>query len=314
MTPEFKKIYSIANGLANLVRTEKGNALISINKMIEFFKKDHFSELLLSKTINTPEKLKAVLITYFILNRTSVSKEELERVVSDLYMTEIDLYEDKENIEEECSECEGSGNEECYRCEGTGKDDCNTCDGHGLIDCDTCDGTGTDDCFYCDGKGSETEEDDEGDEIDVECVHCDGEGTQGCKDCGGEGNFECPICEGNGNDDCDHCDGYGNNSCGECDGSGNVRTTNERYNVRRSYVLTLGDEFSKYEDVYLPVDEFNEIESDDELIPFNFEIYVRYYDDDGEYEDRRKIVGMDDDFVEVVSCVKLENFTYNIGF
>jgi hypothetical protein len=27
-----------------------------------------------------------------------------------------------------------------------------------------------------------------------------------------------------------------------------------------------------------------------------------------------KIVGIDDDFVEVVSCVKLENFTYNIGF
>jgi hypothetical protein len=319
MSPEFKKIYSIANSLANLVKTEHGNSFIGISKIKKVIKDDHFAELLLSKTNGIPEKIKVLIATYFIINRQS-QLPALEGVLLNLYVATIDLYEDTQYIEHECDVCYGSGDEECERCEGSGREDCDTCDSDGTIDCDTCDGKGTEECRYCDGKGTETdtEEDDEGNDVDVEvdCSSCDGEGTESCRDCGGQGNFECPTCDGSGYHTCDNCEGYGSYSCSNCGGSGTDETSDLKYNIKRSYVVMLGDYFKKYYMEYMSVDTFNEIEENDELIPFNLELFYRYYEDeDVEVEDRRESAdGMEDDFVHVIDFKKLENFIDNVGF
>ena len=309
MTPEYKKIYSIANSLANLVRDEK-DSFVSITKIIKVIKNDHLAELLLSKTTGVSEKIKVLIATYFILNRQN-QLPALEGILMNLYIAIIDLYEDTFYIQEDCDECGGSGEEDCYRCQGSGKEDCRTCDGTGSIECDSCGGDGTEDCRYCDGKGSETEEDDEGEEIEVECVHCEGEGTENCRECGGNGSFECPSCEGGGEEECGHCEGYGTFGCDQCQ-DGIVETDKLKYNIRRSYVAMLGDDFKKYDGEFIEVDTFNEIE---ENLPLAFEITYKYFpDEDVEVDDRRESNGMEDNFVEIVDFVKLENFTNNIGF
>ena len=281
MSPEFKKIYSIANNIANLVITEHGDNFVGISKITSIIKNDHLAQLLLSKVNSNSEKVKIVIATYFILNRKS-QLPALEAFLMNLYVATIDLYEDTQYIEVECDECYGSGDEECSRCEGTGREDCDTCDSDGTIDCDT----------------------------------CDGEGTDRCGDCGGSGNFECPTCEGSGYHTCESCDGYGSYTCGYCGGNGQRETSDLKYNIRRSYVAMLGDYFKQYDGEYITVEKFNEIEYDENLVPFNFELFAKYYEDeDIEVEDRRKSVGgMDDDFVEIVDFVKIDNFNTNIGF
>lgn len=318
MSPEFKRIYSIASSVANLVRTEYGNSFIGITKIKKVITNDHFAELLLSKTTNISEKIKVLISTYFILNRQS-QLPDLEGILANLYVATIDLYKDTQYIEVECDECYGSGDEECSRCEGTGRDDCDTCDSDGTIDCDTCDGKGTEECRYCDGSGTETdtEEDDEGNDVDVQspCSSCDGEGTGRCEDCGGGGNFECPTCEGSGYHTCGECDGFGSYSCSYCNGNGQIETDHLKYNIRRSQVVMLGDYFEKYEGEYMTVESFNEIEQNEKLVPLNFEIQVQYYEDENiSIEDRRETSRMEDDFVEVFDFVKLENFRGNVGF
>jgi hypothetical protein len=319
MSLEFKKIYSIANNIANLVITEHGDNFVGISKITSIIKNDHLAQLLLSKVNSNSEKVKIVIATYFILNRKS-QLPGLEAFLMNLYVATIDLYEDTQYIEVECDECYGSGDEECNRCEGTGREDCDTCDSDGTIDCDTCDGEGTEECRYCDGSGTETdtEEDDEGNDVDVEvpCTSCDGEGTDRCGDCGGSGDFECPTCEGSGYHTCESCDGYGSYTCGYCGGNGQRETSDLKYNVRRSYVAMLGDYFKQYDGKYMTVEKFNEIEYDENLVPLNFELFAKYYEDeDIEVEDRRESAGgMDDDFVEIVDFVKIDNFDTNIGF
>ena len=161
MTPEFKNIYSIANNLANLVINEKGTRFTNIDTLKKIFKEDHLAQLLLSKVRDTPEKIKVLITTYFILNRSSVNQSDLEAFLLNLYVTVIDLYEDKQLIEYDCGECGGDGETLCDRCDGTGREDCDRCDGHQRVECMT-----------CDGEGTEMEEDDEGDEVEVECSNC----------------------------------------------------------------------------------------------------------------------------------------------
>jgi hypothetical protein len=319
MSPEFKKIYSIANGLANLCKTEYGDSFIGITKIKKVIQKDHFAELLMSKVTTIPEKIKVFVAVYFILNRQS-QLPALEAFLINLYVTTIDLYEDTQYIEVECDECDGSGDEHCSSCDGDGRKECDTCDGDGNIECETCDGEGTEECTYCDGKGTDTdtEEDDEGNdvEVEVECSSCDGRGTEYCRDCGGGGNFECPTCDGSGNFECEDCGGYGSHTCGYCDGNGQRESSDLKYIIRRSYVVMFGDYFKKYDTQYISVETFNEIEQNDKLVPFNLELGYKYYEDeDVEVEDRRESVGgMEDDFVEIVDFVKLENFNANVGF
>ena len=294
MTPEFKKIYSIANNLANLVINEKGTRFTNIDTLKRIFKEDHLAQLLLSKVRDTPEKIKVLITTYFILNRSSVNQNDLESFLLNLYVTVIDLYEDKQPIEYDCGECGGDANTTCERCDGTGREDCGGCDGHQRVECVT-----------CDGEGTEMEEDDEGDEIEVDC-----------SDCGGSGDNECSRCDGNGYESCDYCEGYGEYQCGYCDGGGSVDSGEERYNIRRSFNVMIGDEFSKHEGKFLSVEDLNELEQNEELVPFNFEIYVNYFVDDDfiTIEQRKDVVGMVDDFAEIIDVTKLESFSRRIDF
>ena len=294
MTPEFKKLYSISNNLANLVINEKGNRFTNIDTLKKIFKEDHLAQLLLSKVKYIPEKIKVLIITYFILNRPSVNQNDLEAFLLNLYVTVIDLYEDKLPIEYDCEHCGGDGQITCDRCDGMGREECSYCDGDKRVECNS-----------CGGSGVEADVDDEGNEIDVDCSDCDGRGDD-----------ECYVCEGGGYESCDYCEGYGEYSCGECDGGGSVDSGEERYNIRRSFNVMLGDEFSEYEGKFLSVEELNELEQNEELVPFNFEIYVNYFEDDGyrTIEQRMDSVGMMDDFAEIVDFEKLENFTRNIGF
>lgn len=294
MTPEFKKIYSIANNLANLVINEKGTRFTNIDTLRKIFKEDHLAQLLLSKVRDTPEKIKVLITTYFILNRPSVNQNDLESFLLNLYVTVIDLYEDKHVIEYDCGECGGDATTACERCEGTGREDCGGCDGHQRVECVT-----------CDGEGTEMEEDDEGDEVEVECSNC-----------GGRGDEECSRCDGNGYESCDYCEGYGEYDCGYCDGGGSVDSGEERYNIRRSFNVMIGDEFSEYEGKFLSVEELNELEQNEELVPFNFEIYVNYFVDDDfiTIEQRKEGFGMVDDFAEIIDVTKLESFSRRIDF
>jgi hypothetical protein len=79
--------------------------------------------------------------------------------------------------------------------------------------------------------------------------------------------------------------------------------------------VTLGDGFLKYEGEFISLEHYNSIEEDDELIPFNIEVYTNYFNDnDVTVEERRESVDMEDDFVEVGECTKLENFSGRIDF
>ena len=295
MTPQFKNIYSIASNLANLVISEKGSGhYISIDGIKKILKEDHLAHLLLSKVKTTSEKIKVLITTFFILNRKSFDENTLEAFSSNLYVAVIDLYESKEMITHECQDCYGSGQNECHECDGHGKVECSGCDGNKHVDCD-----------LCDGEGVETEEDDEGNDIEVNCSNCNGSGQEDCRECGADGEHTCGYCEG-----------YGEYTCQECDGEGNIDSNDEKYNIRRSFNLMLGDYFLKYDGEHFLVEDFNEIEQNEELIPFNFEIYVNYYvdDDDVTDQERRLSVRMADDFVEVVDIIKLESFDRRIDF
>ena len=295
MTLQFKNIYSIASNLANLVISEKGSGYyISIDGIKKILKEDHLAHLLLSKVKTTSEKIKVLITTFFILNRKSFDENTLEAFSSNLYVAVIDLYESKEMITHECQDCYGSGQNECHECDGHGKVECSGCDGNKHVDCD-----------LCDGEGVETEEDDEGNDIEVNCSNCNGSGQEDCRECGADGEHTCG-----------YCDGYGEYTCQECDGEGNIDSNDEKYNIRRSFNVMLGDYFLKYDGEYFLVEDFNEIEQNEELIPFNFEIYVNYYvdDDDVTDQERRLSVRMADDFVEVVDVIKLESFDRRIDF
>jgi hypothetical protein len=75
----------------------------------------------------------------------------------------------------------------------------------------------------------------------------------------------------------------------------------------------IGDGFSQYEGKYFSVEDFNEIESNEEIVPFNLEIHVRYIEDDEmTMEDRRDSVGMEDNFVEVTEVIKLDALVFKI--
>ena len=98
MSPEFKKIYSIANNIANLVITEHGDNFVGISKITSIIKNDHLAQLLLSKVNSNSEKVKIVIATYFILNRKSqyainiaIINEHWERTQKIFYFIQIEI-------------------------------------------------------------------------------------------------------------------------------------------------------------------------------------------------------------------------------
>lgn len=310
------QLYSVAHSLAKLVKDEYGeNKFIGFSKIIKLCKTDHFGELILSKTTNTPEKIKVIFMTYLIITG-GYKKETIIGLSSNLYLYVIDFYDDTEVMMGECQRCEGSGEENCDNCDGTGNLDCKYCDGDGEIECTDCWGEGTKECRSCDGKGTETEEDDEGEEVEVECSSCDGSGNEDCRGCLGTGSFDCDECSGSGNNNCEECGGHGVQTCEYCGGDGEQETGEEKYSIMRTYYVTLGNKLSEYMGDTMLLSDFEQIDGDDKKVPYSFTVSRRYFPDDDNTtkEDRQESVDLDDNFVEFIESYKLENYPNNINF
>jgi hypothetical protein len=319
MSLDPNKLYGIAQSLAEVAKDEYGeNGFIGFSKILKVCKSNHFAELLLSRVSTPTDKVKLVFITNLIITGR-YKKETILGLSRNLYLYVIDFYDNSEEIKQECSNCEGSGDEECSRCDGTGNEDCRYCDGEGTEECYECSGEGTEECRYCDGKGTETEteEDDEGDEVEVEveCTGCSGSGTEDCRNCGGQGDFECSECEGSGHKNCEDCGGYGSHTCGYCDGSGEEDSGEYKYYITRMTYITLGNKLSEFEDQPMLLSDFEEIDGDNDKVPFSFVVNKKYFpDDDITKEERQGNVGLDDDFVEIIDAYKLENYPHEIKF
>ena len=319
MSLDPNKLYGIAQSLAEVAKDEYGeNGFIGFSKVLKICKTSHFAELLLSRISTPSDKVKLVFMTNLIITGR-YKKETILSLSRNLYLYVIDFYDNSEEIKQECSNCEGSGDEECSRCDGTGNEDCRYCDGEGKVECYDCSGEGTEECRYCDGKGTETEteDDDEGDEVEVEveCTGCSGSGTEDCRNCGGQGDFECSECEGSGHKNCDECGGYGSYTCGYCDGSGEEDSGEYKYYITRMTYITLGNKLSEFEDQPMLLSDFEEIDGDNDKVPFSFVFNKKYFpDDDITKEERQGNVGLDDDFVEIIDAYKLENYPHEIKF
>jgi len=313
------QLYGISFSLAEIAKDEYGErAFISFSKILNICKTNHFAQLLLTRVSTPAEKVKLIFMAYLIITKI-YKKESIIGLSKRLYLYIIDFYDNSVEIKQECSHCEGSGEEHCDRCDGTGNEDCGYCDGDGKVECNECDGEGTEECRYCDGKGTETdtEEDDEGEEIEfeVECTGCDGSGKEDCRDCGGQGEFECSECEGSGHFSCDNCGGYGEYTCGYYDGYGEEDSGEYKYHITRMTYITLGNKLSEFEDQPMLLSDFEEIDGDNDKVPFGFSVNKRYFnDDDITKEDRQSAVGLDDDFVEILEAYKLENYPHEIKF
>ena len=69
-------------------------------------------------------------------------------------------------------------------------EECRECDGSGQISCDNCNFQGKVECTTCDGTGYESE--------DEPCNDCQGDGNVYCDQCGGDGDIRCDECSGTG--------------------------------------------------------------------------------------------------------------------
>jgi len=266
-------------------------------------KNDHFIEMFLSK-LGLYDKVRVIYYTYFL--GKGFKQDDIFILLDKIYLYVVEDYDDREYIDIECNECYGDGYVECTECEGSGKETCRACDGEGSEECNTCDGSGNENCGYCDGKGSETEEDDEGDEIEVECVHCDGEGTERCDDCGGAGEFECYSCDGNGTENCSKCDGSGSEYCEYCDGNGQVQSDEEFYtNHLTFYRATLDNSLFSIEDPMEDDEKIDELEYDILLSTKRSNRDVSVSDVESEYGT--------DDWHRVVVVVGAEELTESSG-
>lgn len=299
------QVLKLAKTLANYLESER--EYFSLKKIQKIISKDHILNVLMERAPLNSDKVKVIYATWFLLNRPNFKPETIIQIISNLYVIIIDWYDDTGTIKTECGNCGGDGYEDCDECDGNGRVDCRTCDGDGNIECNECYGSGTEECRHCDGKGSETEEDDEGDEIEVECSVCDGSGEEQCRGCNGNGEYECPDCEGSGSSTCEECNGGGQQYCEWCGGSGEQDSDEQYYSITRQKMIVVSSRASEYEDKIIDLDEFNEIENENKAFELNLVYSSTYFDDDIDEDERRENAGMEDNFVEIVSFIKLED-------
>jgi hypothetical protein len=319
---EFKHIYSLAKSLAKLAETELIGKSITRQKIKKLVSSDHFGQLIMSKAPTTADKLKIIVTSWFIINKPNLKPEDINRIVSNLYILTVDIYDEMGYRNEECHDCGGDGYYDCSSCDGDGKQDCRYCDGNGTEECYECSGEGSQECGYCDGKGYEVEIIDKkpnkkfkitGDtndvtkEIKIECVHCDGEGAERCRNCGGSGDFDCSVCEGSGTESCDSCDGHGTQYCDYCGGSGEVESREYYYNIEKVHYLILGKSLEKYIDEPLPKELFDNIEYDDPSFDYYMILKSSSYMSEEDVDDTRELYGMEDNFVIIQDVNKLED-------
>jgi len=150
---------------------------------------DDFLSLYLSKLNGSEEMYLFFSIYYYHI--TGDAAKSVKYVLENLKGYQFFAYEESGYLEEDCSECDGSGKEYCDNCDGQGNIICRSCDGDGKEDCSTCDGSGEDDegdaCGECNGSGDEI------------CTECDGRGDEMCYSCDGDGEIDCYKCDGRGN-------------------------------------------------------------------------------------------------------------------
>jgi hypothetical protein len=308
---EFRQIYSLAKSLANLAESELTGKAITRTKIKQLASSDHFGQLIMSKAPTTADKLKIIITSWFIINQPRIKPEDINRIINNLYVLTVEIYDEMDYKTDTCEDCGGDGYDDCGSCGGDGKQDCRYCDGEGKMECDTCVGEGTEECGYCDGKGTETEEDDEGDEVEVECVHCDGEGAVRCSDCGGQGDFECSVCLGSGTEGCDSCEGHGSEDCRFCGGSGEVDSNEYYYNIETFDYLIIGKTLEKYIGNPIDKDFFDDIENEDPS--FDYYMILRRYSNmsEDDVDETKKQYGMEDNFVIIQDINKLEDLNIN---
>jgi hypothetical protein len=313
---EFRQIYSLAKTLTKLVEAEMIDMAITRQKIKKLVSSDHFGQLIMSKAPTTADKLKIIVTSWFIINKPNLKPEDINRIVSNLYILTVDIYDEMGYKSETCDVCNGDGYYECNNCDGSGKQDCRYCDGNATEECYDCNGEGSEECRYCDGKGTEieTEEDDEGDEVEVEveCVHCDGEGAERCRNCGGQGEFECSACEGDGTEGCTTCDGHGTEDCENCGATGEVDSYNYYFNIERVDYLILGKTLEKYIDKPLPKKTFDDIEYNNPSFDYYMILKSSSYMSEEDVDDTKNQYGMEDSFVIIQDIDKLENMRFKI--
>lgn len=244
----------------DFLKNSSDSQVITLGRLSNIVKKDDMIQLFFSK-LNLYDIIRVIYYTYFL--SLGVKQDDIFILLDKIFIYTMNDYDDKSYIDVECGECYGDGSVECSNCDGTGREDCGACDGDGSVDCDSCEGSGKEECYYCDGKGSETEEDDEGDETEVECVHCDGEGTENCRSCGGAGDFECLRCDGKRYENCSSCEGLGTEYCKYCKGVGNYESEELYYTDSSiSYGVTLDNNIFRFEDTPMEDEDFlDEIEN-----------------------------------------------------
>ena len=152
MDQETKTILSVARAFKNYIESE-GVAKKTLNNLKYLSENDHLVNILFSKLQNGNQRIKAIFATYFMFLRDNISAELLSKIINNLYKYEIQIYDDYERKEVECTYCGGSGEDRCEECDGSGEVECGSCEGTKKEECYECDGSGAETCGECDGDG-----------------------------------------------------------------------------------------------------------------------------------------------------------------
>jgi hypothetical protein len=238
--------------------------------------------------------------------RPNISAEVLSKIINNLYTYEIQIYDDYERKEVECTYCGGSGEERCDSCDGSGEIECRSCDGTGKEECYECDGSGAETCGNCDGDGKdEVYDDSTGEDVEVQCDECAGSGKENCRYCDGEREVDCSTCEGNGEESCRDCGGYGQTECENCYGSGTEESNEEYFNIGYMSIVVVGSGIIKFENTKMTLKEYEELNANDKIFSYELTI-VNFSDlDDMDYEDRFKMEDFDEPFVKFGDVYKI---------
>jgi hypothetical protein len=304
MDQETKTILSVARAFKNYIESE-GVAKKTLNNLKYLSENDHLVNILFSKLKNSNQRIKTIFATYFMFLRDNISAELLSKIINNLYKYEIQIYDDYERKEVECTYCDGSGEDRCDTCDGSGEIECRSCDGTGKEECFDCDGSGAESCGECDGDGKVEDYDDEGEDVEVQCDECVGSGKVNCRYCDGEREIDCSSCEGNGEESCRDCGGYGQTECENCYGSGTEESNDEYFDIGYMSIVVVGSGILKFENTKMTLEEYEELNANDKI--FSYELTtVNYSDlDDIDYEDRFKMEDFDEPFVKFGDVYKI---------
>ena len=95
--------------------------------------------------------------------------------------------------------------------------------------------------------------------------------------------------------------------CEWCGGGGDVDSEEQYYHITRQKMIVISSRASEFEDKFIDLDKFNEIESENKAFELNLVYSSSYFYDDIDEDERRESAGMEDNFVEIVSFMKLED-------